>query len=69
MENYERILIEEALTHHQYNARATAKALGLEYQTLYNKMKKHGLTRKQLRLSWDGTRDAADYIKEKDNQA
>ncbi|OYW88334.1 MAG: AAA family ATPase, partial [Sphingobium sp. 32-64-5] len=42
---YERALIEQALTRHRHNQRATAKALGLSYDQLRHCMKKYGLPR------------------------
>lgn len=40
---YEKQLLEEALTRHRHNQRATAKALGLTYDQLRHGLKRHGL--------------------------
>jgi len=43
MEGPEKILIERALAHHRGNRQATAKSLGINRSTLFNKMRKFGL--------------------------
>jgi psp operon transcriptional activator len=40
---YERQLLNDALTRHRHNQRATAGALGLTYDQLRNQLRKHGL--------------------------
>ncbi len=41
--DYEKALLEDALTRHRYNQRATASALGLTYDQLRHAMKRHQL--------------------------
>jgi len=43
LEEHERAVIVQALGEEQYNISATAKVLGINRSTLYQKMKKYGL--------------------------
>ena len=41
--NYERALLQDALSRHRFNQRATATALGLSYDQLRHALKRHQL--------------------------